>query len=83
MKIGDQIYSTKVRPNDIATVIKADVKIVWRELKNGTKKKETQTKYVARYDDLSYITFYGFDINRTVFKREATDGQLSLFDILD
>lgn len=76
MKIGDKIASTKVRPFDIAVVTKADVIIK----KNG-EKSEIRTKYVAKYEDGSEITFYGFNINKTIFKKDSIDGQLSLFDI--
>lgn len=77
MKVGDIIYSTKIRPKAKATIVKADVNVKDRE-----GKKEVRSKYVAKYKDGSEITFYGFDINRTIFKYEESDGQLSLFDFM-
>lgn len=78
MKVGDIIYSTKVRPNEKATIVKADVKIKERK---GIK--EIQSKYVAKYLDGSEITFYGFNINKTIFKSDVQEGQLSLFDYIN
>lgn len=77
MKVGDRIKSTKIRPTDIATIVKMDAKI-----KERAGKKEIHTKYVAKYSDGSEITFYGFDINRSVCKYEEPDGQLSIFDYI-
>lgn len=82
MKIGDMIFSTKVRPNDTATIIKADVVIKWKETKTG-KKKETRTKYIAKYPDGSEITFYGFNINKSIFKRMRPSGQITLEDYMN
>lgn len=81
MKIGDVVYSLKVRPYEKAIIIKSDVEIKWRENKNGQKKKETRTTYIAQYPDMTCITFYGFNINKTIFKYIEPDGQLSLSDI--
>lgn len=83
MKIGDVVYSTEIRPRVHATVISADVDIRWREKKNGTKKKEIRTKYIAQYLDKTTMTFYGFDIDRTVFKVNLPEGQLHLSDLFD
>ena len=51
MKVGDVIFSTKVRPYEKATIIKADVVIKERNNKNGSKKKETRSTYKALYSD--------------------------------
>lgn len=82
MKIGDEIFSTKVRPNDVATITKTDVVIKWKETKTG-KKKETRTKYVAKYLDGSEMTFYGFNINKSIFKFERPSGQITLEDYMN
>ena len=42
MKIGDIVYSTKIRPYEHAVIIKADVDIRWREGKDGVRKKRNQ-----------------------------------------
>ena len=77
MKVGDRIFSKKVRPSDVAIIVKMDAVI-----KERSGKKEVRTTYVAKYDDGSEITFYGFNINKTIFKYEGPDGQLSLFDYI-
>lgn len=77
MKVGDVVYSTKTRPNVYATIESAHVKNV----KNKKGKVECRTTYKAKYEDGSTLTFYGFDINRSIFKVEEDDGQISLFDI--
>lgn len=78
MKIGDRIWSTKIRPGDTATVVKADVEIKKREGKSS----QVQSRYTARYLDGSEITFYGFNINKSIFKRMDPDGQYTLFDYM-
>lgn len=82
MKVGDVIFSTKVRPYEKATIVKADVVIKERNNKNGSKKKETRSTYKALYSDGSEITFYGFNINKSIFKFEEPDGQLNLSDFM-
>jgi hypothetical protein len=83
MKIGDIVYSTKIRPNTHAVVTNAEVVIKEKELKNGNKKKETRTKYQARFDDGSMMVFYGFDIDRSIFKVEESDGQMCLSQFME
>lgn len=83
MKVGDVIFSTKVRPEERATIVKADVEIKERVNKKGMRKKETRTTYRAKYPDGSEITFYGFQINKSVFKAPESDGQLNLKDFMD
>lgn len=79
MKIGDKVYSTKVRPNDIATITKAEIDIRDKVKKTGGIKKEIHSKYEAEYSDGSKLIFYGFDIDRFVFRTDDVDaGQMSL-----
>lgn len=82
MKIGDEIFSTKVRPNDVATITDVEVVAKWKETKTG-KKKEIRTKYLAKYPDNSEITFYGFNINKSIFKFERPSGQITLEDYMN
>lgn len=78
MKVGDRIYSTKIIPYELATIEKIDVDIKKRD----GKKDEVRTKYIAKYLDGSEITFYGFNINKTVFKHIEPDGQYSISDYI-
>ena len=80
MKVGDVVISNKVRPSDKATIVKVNVKIVFNEKKN---RKETRTEYVAEFPDKSTYTFYGFNVNKSVFKAEEPDGQLCLDDFIN
>ena len=82
MKIGDIVYSTKIRPKTPAVITNAEVVIKEKELKSGRKKKECRTKYQAKYDDGSMMVFYGFDIGRSVFKVEESDGQICLSEFM-
>lgn len=79
MKIGDEVFSTKVRPTDPATII--DVEVVVKE-KTG-KKQEVRTKYKAKYSDGSELTFYGFNIGKSIFKFERPDGQMDLSQFMN
>lgn len=83
MKIGDVIFSTKVRPYENAVIVKADVIIKERTNKNGSVKKETRTTYKAQYKDGSEITFYGFNINKSIFKYIKPDGQITLEEFMN
>ena len=78
MKVGDVIVSNKIRPGAEAVITNVEVVIKEKELKSGHKKKECRTKYQARYDDGTFMVFYGFDIDRSVRKVEESDGQLCL-----
>lgn len=80
MKVGDIVRSTKVRPNDRAKIIKADIKV-----RNNNKKQrnEIRTSYTAQFPDESTFIFYGFDIDRTVFKVEEANGQMRLEDFME
>lgn len=80
MKVGDKVRSSKVRPDEIAVVTKADIKIVKNEKKN---RDETHTSYTAEFDDKTKLIFYGFDIDRFVFKVEEDDGQIHLSDFIE
>ena len=80
MKVGDRVRSSKVRPDEIAVVTRADIKIVKNEKKN---RDETRTSYTAEFDDKTKLIFYGFDINRFVFKVEEDDGQIHLSDFIE
>lgn len=82
MKIGDVVYSTKIRPKTPAVVTNAEVVIKEKELKSGRKKKECRTKYQAKFDDGTFMVFYGFDIGRSVFKVEESDGQICLSEFM-
>ena len=76
MKVGDKVRSTKVRPEEFATIVKANINV--RENADQNNKKEVRSTYTAEFEDGSSLIFYGFDINKTIFKVEATDGQMSL-----
>lgn len=79
MKIGDKVRSVKVRPGDIATITKADIDIRDKVKKDGSKWKNIRSKYEAEYSDGSKLIFYGFDIDRFVFRTDEVDaGQMSL-----
>ena len=79
MKIGDIIRSNKVRPSDTAKIIKVEVKKIHNEKKNIT---EIRTTYTAEFPDKTTMVFYGFDINRFIFKVEEHDGQMCLSDFM-
>ena len=80
MKIGDIIQSTKVRPNDTAKIIKADVRQKYNDKKGKT---EVRTEYVAEFEDKTTMEFYGFDINQSIFRIEEADGQMRLEEFMD
>ena len=80
MKIGDIIRSTKVRPSETAKIIKADVRQKYIEKKEMT---EIRTEYVAEFKDKSTIKFYGFDINKTIFRVREADGQMRLDEFME
>ena len=79
MKIGDFVFSTKVRPNERAKITKVDIKLRHNP---KTFKAVPQTTYTAKFEDGSSLIFYGFDINRTIFKTREADGQHTLEDYL-
>lgn len=80
MKVGDIVMSTKVRPYENAKIIKAYIKTRFDEKKN---RNETRTEYVAEFPDKSTFTFYGFNVNKSVFKVQEADGQLCLSDFMN
>lgn len=79
MKVGEKVKSTKVTRKDLATVVTIDI-----SKKHDTKKNREiiKSKYTAKYADGSSLIFYGFDIGKTVFKVEESDGQMCLSDFL-
>lgn len=81
MKIGDKVRSTKVRPKEVATIVKADIKV--RKYADRNHKQEIQSTYTAEFEDGSSLIFYGFNINKTIFKVEAQDGQITLDQLFD
>lgn len=81
MKIGDIVFSTKIRPGENAKIINAEVVTKMKDTKNG-KKKEVRTTYIAEYPDGSTMTFYGFNINKSIFAYVKPDGQMCLDDFL-
>lgn len=80
MKIGDIVMSTKIRPYENAKIIKADIKIRFNEKKQ---RNETRTEYIAEFPDKTTFTFYGFNINKSVFKVLKADGQMVLSDFMN
>lgn len=80
MKIGDIIRSTKVRPSETAKIIKADIRQKYIEKKEMT---EIRTEYAAEFKDKSTIKFYGFDINKTIFRVREADGQMRLEEFME
>jgi hypothetical protein len=82
LKIGDKVYSKKVRPNEVATIIKVRKDIRDKATDKGIKK-EFRTSYVAQFEDQSTLIFYGFDINRFIFKVDDDHGQMNLADFMD
>ncbi len=77
MKVGDKVTSNKVRPDKTATIVKADV---YSRLDRPGK--GIRTKYVAKYDDGLELTFYGFNIGKSIFKKEECDGQMHLSEFM-
>lgn len=84
MKVGDQIFSTKKRRNDIATIkeVKMDIK-EWTSKRTGQTRNVNCTTYVARYDDGEEISFAGYLIGKIIFKYEKPDGQMNLADFMN
>lgn len=80
MKIGDIVMSTKVRPYENAKIIKADISVRFNEKRQ---RNETRTTYVAEFHDKSTFTFYGFNVNKSVFKVMEADGQICLSDFMN
>ncbi|MBO5319047.1 MAG: hypothetical protein J6B01_04465 [Ruminococcus sp.] len=83
MKIGDVVFSTKIRPYDLATITDVQVMTKEKQLKDGRKKKEVRTTYTAQFNDGTFMKFYGFNIDKTIFKHTAPDGQLTLDAFMD
>ena len=81
MKIGDIVYNPKIRHGEHATIVKAEISVKYKEDKNKKLKKVTESKYIAKFEDGSEMTFYGFNVNKSVFLYVKPDGQLS-FDFM-
>ena len=77
------MVSNKIRPGVQAVITNAEVVIKEKELKSGRKKKECRTKYQAKYDDGTFMVFYGFNIGRSVFRVEESDGQMCLDQFME
>lgn len=83
MVIGDVVMSTKIRPYENATITKVDISIHEKTNKKGIKRKETRTSYTATFADGTSFIFYGFNINKSVFKVVGHDGQITLWDFMN
>lgn len=81
MKVGDLVVNNKVRPKEHAEITKVDISTRWEDTDNG-KKKKVRTKYTAQFDDGTTMIFYGFNVNKSVFKWLPPDGQMSLEDFM-
>ena len=83
MKVGDIIFSTKIRPGEHAVIVKADVVRKDRIMKNGNTKKETRTTYQAQYKDGCELTFSGFNINKSIFSYIKPNGHINLEEFMN
>ena len=79
MKLGDIVMSTKIRPYENAKIVKVEVKKIHNEKKDRT---EIRTTYTAEFPDKTSMIFYGFNINKSVFKVMSHDGQMCLSDFM-
>lgn len=79
MKVGDIVRSTKVRPSDRAKIVKVEIKKIHNEKRN---REEIRTTYTAEFPDKTSMIFYGFNINKSVFKVISHDGQMCLSDFM-
>jgi hypothetical protein len=77
MKVGDKIYHKKYA--GLATVIQSTVETTWDVRKQ---KEVVRTKYLATYPDGRPITFFGYDVNKTIFKHKPVNEQMTLFDFI-
>ena len=82
MKIGDVIYSTKVRGGDYATITRTEI-VLKKKDSAANSDKEIRTKYIAQFKDGSSFIFYGFDIGKSVFKVEEPDPQIHLSEFME
>ena len=79
MKVGDVVRNTKVRPGDRAKIVKVEIKKIHNEKKDI---EEIRTTYTAEFPDKTIMIFYGFNINKSVFKVMNHDGQMCLSDFM-
>lgn len=80
MKVGDRVYH-KSHPGTF-TVISFKLENVYDDFRRRT---ITKTSYTARCDTTgALIKFYGYDVNKRIFKVEDDSGekQLSFFDLI-
>ena len=75
MKIGDKVRRKGVMGE--ATIVSCEVNKHWDDIKQ---KQIIKTTYTARYENGFLITFYGFNIGRTIFKSDGE--QISIFDYI-
>lgn len=80
MKVGDLVMSTKNQPYANAKIVKVDVITMFNKKKQ---KNETRTTYTAEYPDGTKLIFYGFNINKSIFKVMEHDGQMVLSDFMN
>ena len=81
MKVGDKVQ-WKNHPN-VFTVISFKLENVYDDFK---RKSIIKTAYTARCDATgALIKFYGYDVNKRIFKVEddSSEKQLSFFDMID
>lgn len=78
MKVGDKVRHKN--HEGIATIISFKVERIFDDFKQ---RPITKTSYQARYDDTgALIKFYGYDINKRIFKVDGGNKQLSFFDFI-
>lgn len=78
MKVGDKVYHKSLV--GIATIVHKEIHQTYDPIKKFTK---MRTKYIANYPNGESIIFYGYDINKIVFKSVPINQQTSLFDSID
>ena len=78
MKIGDKVYHKEL--SGIATIVKVNIQQSEDIIRRKT---VIRTEYVANYPTGESITFYEFNIGKTVFKYEPLSQQMSIFDYIE
>lgn len=77
MTIGDRVYHKEL--SGIATIIDCTIRTTYDTVRN---KNITRSRYIAEYPDGSKITFYGFDIGKSVMQYKPFE-QLTFFDKIE
>lgn len=77
MKVGDKVYHKK--RGGIATVVDC---VIHSTYDARLDKKVTRTKYIATYTDGAIITFFGYDIGKSVMPYKPFE-QLTFFDEIE